>query len=194
MKQLITYRGKIIFDPVDKTNKHKKQASWKKVAMVFIKGDICDYYAWFLKKRFNLNLQSPQRGAHVTFINDRVDDIDGATRAQKEAKWNEIKKKWDGKYVDITIDLSKLEDISDGEHWWFIVDHDHREELHSIRRELGLGRPYYGLHLTIGRAVNTKPSIDDEDTADKNNAAKATLMNEEHSMYINDLIKKIGKK
>lgn len=29
-----TLKGTIIFDPKDKTNKHKNQASWKKIAMV----------------------------------------------------------------------------------------------------------------------------------------------------------------
>ena len=40
MKNEITYRGRIIFDPKDKTAKHKAQASWKKIAMVVFDGDI----------------------------------------------------------------------------------------------------------------------------------------------------------
>lgn len=187
---LVTYRGKIIFDPKDITNKHSRQSSWKKVAMVFIKGDICEYYSWFLRKRFNLILQRPIRGAHVSFISDRLDDISGKNKSEKLAKWNKVKNKWNGKYIDITINVDNLKTMSDGEYWWFIVDHDHRDELQGIRNELGLGKPYYGLHMTIGRAVDTKPP-----NKDNNSAARAKSMNLYHSQYINGLInKKIIKK
>jgi len=190
MKQLITYRGKIVFDPEDRSNKHKKQGSWKKIAMVFIKGEICQYYGWFLKRRFNLILQPPMRGAHVSFINDRWADFDGKNEAEKLALWKEVKKKWDGKYINITVDVSDLKTMSDGEHWWFILDQDHRGQLHDIRAELGLGRPYYGLHMTIGKAVDTKPAIDNEHTTDRNNARRAMSMNLEHSRWIYSSIKK----
>jgi len=71
----IEYSGKILFEPENKTKKHLAQASWKKVAMVMFEGDIAEYYAWFLKRRFNIELNPPQRGAHITFINDSIDDL-----------------------------------------------------------------------------------------------------------------------
>ena len=65
--------GKIEFDPVNVTKKHNKQASWKKTAMVKFDCDIWEYYSWFLKKRFNLYLNKPLRGTHLTIINDKFD-------------------------------------------------------------------------------------------------------------------------
>jgi len=41
----IKLSGKILFDPDDKTKKHKNQASWKKIDMIFLDGDICEYYS-----------------------------------------------------------------------------------------------------------------------------------------------------
>ena len=75
MKEKITLTGRIGFEPEDKTNKHLLQSSWKKIAMVFIEGDICEYYAWFLQKRYNITLNKPIRGAHVSFINDSIRDL-----------------------------------------------------------------------------------------------------------------------
>jgi hypothetical protein len=148
---LISYVGKILFEPENKTKKHLAQASWKKVAMVIFNGDIAEYYSWFLKKRFNLELNKPLRGAHITFINDSIDDLLNRTGsvAEKEEAWNKLKEKWDGKEISVTLNLRPFSDVS---HWWLIVDHKHRDELHAIRSEIGLGRPYFGLHMTIGYA------------------------------------------
>ena len=55
MSNIIKLTGKILFDPEDVTNKQANQSSWKKVAMVLFDGDVCEYYAWFIKKRFNLS-------------------------------------------------------------------------------------------------------------------------------------------
>lgn len=170
--------GKILFDPEDKTNKHSKQASWKKIAMVIIGGDVCEYYSWFLKKRYNLKLQKPLRGAHVTFINDRLSDTNG--------KWDEVKKKWNGVEIEIVIDLNPKTDSSEPNsdyHWWFNIPHENRGELQSIREELELGKPFFGLHMTIGRAVNF---TDDEFEP---GVMKAKEMCVEHSIYLHKLYK-----
>ena len=170
--------GNIIFDPEDKTNKHIKQASWKKIAMVQIGADVCEYYAWFLKKRYNLLLHKPLRGAHVTFINDRASDMND--------KWDVVKKKWDGKPIKITIDLTPRTDSDEPNsdyHWWFSIPNENRFELQSIREELGLGKPFFALHMTIGRAVDF--TTDDYEPG----AMKAKSMCVEHSKYIHRLYK-----
>ena len=170
--------GKIVFDPEDKTAKHSKQASWKKVAMVVIGGDVCEYYSWFLRKRYNLKLHKPLRGAHVTFINDRDSEMNG--------KWEEIKNKWDGKKIEVIIDLTPKTDSSEPNsdyHWWFNIPHEHRGELQSIRTELGLGKPFFGLHMTIGRAVDY--TTDDFEPG----VMKAKEMCVDHSIYLHQLFK-----
>jgi len=169
MNNRITLTGKINFEPEDKTKKHLSQASWKKIAMVLIDGDITDYYAWFIKKRYNLVLNKPLRGAHVSFINDSMRDLTKNGKISEEEvnkKWEYVKKKWNGKKINIVLDLDpKTDDRS----WWLNIPHDEREGLQAIRYELGLGRPYFGMHMSIGYA-NEK--------------------NIEHSVYIHELIKK----
>lgn len=174
MKDTITIKGKILFDPKDHTTKHKKQSSWKKMAMVMIDGEWCEYYSWFIWKRYNLRLTSPLRDAHISFINDGDWDIKG--------DWEKVKKKWDGKKITITLSVDPR---TDGQHWWLNIPEKHRGELHAIRAELGMGRPHFGLHMTIGYA-NDDYDFDEYYTKD----IKAKRTNEEHSKYIHKLIKK----
>jgi hypothetical protein len=164
MKNTIKIKGKIQFDPKDKTKKHSKQGSWKKVAMILFDGEISEYYAWFIKKRYNLVLNRPLRGAHITFINDRESDMNG--------KWEEIKKKYQGKEIEVVLSVDPRTDSANDRssgHWWFNIPEEDRKELHDLRGELGLGRPHWGLHMALGYAN------------DKNMA---------HSKYIHNLILK----
>jgi hypothetical protein len=169
MNNRITLTGKINFEPEDKTKKHLNQASWKKIAMVLIDGDITDYYAWFIQKRYNLMLNKPLRGAHVSFINDSMRDLtQNGKISETEAinTWEEVKKKWNGKKINIVLDLNPK---TDDRTWWLNVPHDERNGLQAIRSELGLGIPFFGMHMSIGYA-NEK--------------------NLEHSVYIHESIKK----
>lgn len=167
MNNTIELTGKIIFEPEDKTKKHSAQSSWKRVAMVLFNGDICEYYGWFINRRFNLSLIKPLRNAHITFINDSMKDLSGngaKTLEEIDAAWEATKKKWNNK--KITIKLSLIPH-SNGEHWWLIIPHEDRDELQSIRAELGLGKPFFGFHMSIGH-VNDK--------------------NRRHSHYVYDLL------
>jgi hypothetical protein len=169
MNNRITLTGKINFEPEDKTKKHLNQASWKKISMVFIEGDVCEYYAWFLQKRYSITLNKPLRGAHISFINDSMRDLTQNNDKSEEEilqLWEDVKAKWDGKEIDIVLDLNPK---TDGRIWWLNIPNEEREGLQAIRNELGLGRPYFGMHMSIGYA-NEK--------------------NIEHSVYIHDLIKK----
>ncbi len=183
MDNCIKLSGTILFDPDNVTNKQERQSEWKKVAMVLLEPNlgrdekgITEYYAWFIKKRFNMPLHKPLRDAHVTFINDKESETNG--------KWEEVKKKWNGKKVEVVLNVDPFLGIKnrmgDYHTWWLTVPYENREELHSIRRELGLrDRPYFGLHMTIGTAVNFYPRHEAGI-----NATKAMGMFEEHSRYI----------
>ena len=152
MANILTLSGKIGFEPENKTKKHSAQASWKKMAMVFIDGDITEYYSWFIQRRYNLVLNKPLRGAHISFINDSIKDMSlNGIRTIEEVDdlWESVKKKWDKKEVPITINLDPR---TDDRTWWFNIPHENRELLQSIRGELGLGKPYWGMHMTIGYA------------------------------------------
>lgn len=189
MSNIIKLTGKILFDPKDVTNKQANQSSWKKVAMVLFDGDVCEYYAWFIKKRFNLNLHKPVRGAHITFINDSMRDLskNGLLDDSRVLEnWQMVKKKWNGKKIEVYLNLIPDTDSLDNEdcHWWLIVPHNQRQGLQEIRDELGLGRPFFGLHMTIGRAVDSTSMSNFEP-----GVMKAKEMSVDHSVYIHNLIK-----
>lgn len=174
MENCIKISGKVLFDPENVTNKHERQSEWKKVAMVVIPGDVHKLYAWFITKRYNLPLHPPLRGAHITFINDREADMNG--------KWEEVKKKWQGKEVEVILSVDPR---SDELNWWLNVVEEHRKGLHDIRAELGLGRPHWGLHMTVGTALNMRGNPSYKGI----NAGRAMVMNEEHSRYIVNLLR-----
>jgi len=163
MKQTIKIKGKIKFDPINRTTKHHKQGSWKKLAMVIFDGDLSEYYAWFLKKRYNLTLNKPLRNSHITFINDRESDMNG--------KWGEMKEKYQSKEIEIVLSIDPITHSRSSGHWWLNIPEEDRCELHNLRGELGLSRPYWGLHMSLGYAND-------------NNLA--------HSKYIHKLISKYG--
>lgn len=129
--------GRLIFDPDHKTNKHERQGSWKKTAMIFINDDLSYYYSWFIKKRFNLDLSTPLRGSHLTIINDKI---------LFEDKYLAAKQKYD----DTIVELEYFVDVrTDGSHWWLIAKCETAKE---IRIATGLNSdPYYSFHITIGR-------------------------------------------
>ena len=154
--------GTIKFDPRDVTKKHKRQGSWKKVAMIMFDGDICEYYGWFIKRRYNLTLNRPLRGPHISFINDNNKSINN---------WVEVKKKYNNTKIDVILNLNPKTDSDDENssfHWWLNIPEEERGLLHSIREEVGLNRPFFGLHMTIGYA---------------------NIKNQEHSKYLHNLIK-----
>lgn len=136
--ELISCTGIIKFNPVDKTKKHKSQATWKRVAMILTGDDIAEYYAWFIKRRYNLQLNKPLRGTHVTFINDRVAEVPLFDRAQKL---------YDGKKIKFYIDPNPR---TDGKYWWLKVTSATSERIR--RTAGGTPQPYYPMHLTIGYA------------------------------------------
>ncbi|MCK9574761.1 MAG: hypothetical protein WC979_03105 [Candidatus Pacearchaeota archaeon] len=153
MSNIISYKGKIHFDPDNKTNKHESQASWKKIALIMIPGEVCEYYSWFLEKRYDIILNKPLRGAHISFINDSVADIQkGCSLVNQEDVhfiWDSLKKKYDNTEIEVILDLDPR---SDGNHWWLNIPQDERTTIHGIRAEIGLGRPFFGLHMSIGYA------------------------------------------
>lgn len=148
MNTTVDIYGRIIFDPKNMTRKHRKQSCWKKVAIVDISGEWCNYYGWFLAKR-GLTLNTPLRGAHVTFINDASIYINGDSQKEKYELWSKVKKVFHKKKVTFSVGLSPK---TDGKHWWLRVTPDSCGELQAIRNILGMGQPNWEFHLTIGYA------------------------------------------
>jgi len=189
MENTFKISGVILFDPKEITSKQSRQGEWKKTAMVMLEPDlgrnekgITEYYAWFIKKHFNLPLQKPIRNAHVTFINDRASDI-------KNNNWEEVKKKWNGKKIDVVVHVDPFLGIKNRKgnycDWWLTVPYEYRGELHSIREELGLrARPYFGLHMTIGTAFNFYPRFEEDYEYPKQYVTRCIGMYKEHSEYL----------
>jgi len=187
--EIISLKGTIYFDVPDKTNKHKYQTSWKKMAMVMFNDDVTEYYAWFIKKRFGVELSNPLRGGHISFINDSIDEMTKHcdTKSERKALWEKVKKKYHKKNITVTLSLKPHIETP---HWWFIVPHSDRGELQAIREELGfvnkktgLSKPYFGMHMTIGYAVNKKSELKAE-----MNVQTAKKMNLAQTDYIKRLV------
>lgn len=143
--ETMTLKGHIVISPPNITNKHIEQSDWKRTAMVMLGGDISEYFAWFIKKRYSLKLTKPLREPHITFINDKLSDF---SIPDVDLGMNLLKDKYDGLETEITINLDPRTNVK---HWWLNVTEESREFLHDIRKEVGLERPFSGLHLTIGR-------------------------------------------
>lgn len=149
-RNLIISKGILKFDPPNLTKKHDKQGSWKKTAMVFLNDDTSRYYQWFIERKFSLLqgkdgksnwLNSPIRGAHVTIINDRIDDMD---------VWDMLQEKYHNTEVNFFYDIQNgLR--NNGNHIYYKVECP----MGDVIRKCGnLGDPYFGFHLTIGRVDN----------------------------------------
>lgn len=134
---ILRAKGIIEFSPEDITNRHKEQSSWKHVALIRTNCDIDRYYAWFLKKRFNLVLNKNLRGTHITFISDKMD----------KKIFDDAAKMFNGREIEFLYDT---EPRSNGEHWWLRA---WSRDAENIRMSMGLDRnPYYDFHITIGHA------------------------------------------
>lgn len=158
-------KAKVVFDPKDLTKKHENHSSWKKHVIAFIfEPDFCDYYSWFLKKRYNLALVKPIRDLHLTMVNDKLSDgIDA-----DEAKYLSCKQRYDGTMIDINYDLDMR---TDGKYWWFKAESN---DALFIRQQIGLKpTPYFGFHITVARVEGREFEI-------------------EHGRYIHKLIKTFG--
>lgn len=139
---------KIIWELDDVTKKHNLQSSWKKTIIASIDGEICDMYRWFIYKRFGISLNPPLRGAHLTIVNDKIEDFETF-----DSKIIELKKIFS--LIDIDIDL----DIRCGpEHLWFRCLAPTAME---IRELLGLGKPHFGFHVTIGMYRESQKYLSD---------------------------------
>ena len=133
-------KGKIVFDPINVTKKHNTQSTWKKVAIIKFDCDTYEYYSWFLKKRFNLFLNKPLRGTHLTFINDIVSD----------EVYLQARDMFDGKEITVQYDPTLIRSNKSG-HWWLKA---YSDDAQNIRNVIGLGDPYFGYHITIGLATH----------------------------------------
>jgi len=139
---LIKCTGIIEFEPEDKTKKHLNQSSWKSVVIIKTNDDLCEYYSWFIKKRFNLELNKPLRGSYITFINDRHTDL---------PNFNKVKTLFDGKEITFYIDI---EPRTNGEHWWLRVYCSEAEDIRTLCGTTAI--PYFQFHLTIGYATGLR--------------------------------------
>lgn len=173
---VIKIKGILDFEVEDMTRKHKSQSSWKRVAIIKTNCDLYKYYAWFLKKRFNLELNDNLRGTHISFINDKMD----------RTTFDEASKIFHGREIEFYIELEPRSNIK---HWWLRV---HCPEAESIREVMGLTRdPYHAFHLSLGHAVLKYPedrhadlTIKDKDIEYSDNSMKAKKDYLEHSEYI----------
>lgn len=183
---MLQIRTILEFDPPHLTKKHESQSEWKKTAICNLGDDDTDhYYAWFLKKRFNIELICPMRGSHITIINDKVYDIE---------KFNQAKQIFNGKEIVFDFDPAEIRGGTNpkGEsYWWLKV---YNTDIEAIREFAGFSRkPFFNLHLTLGTTKQyTKEVMGDNGKPlkdEKGNRITALLPKHEqidqlHSEYI----------
>ena len=150
---LITVKGKIKFDPDKVTKKHLSKSSHKTCLIELYGADLSAYYSWFLSKK-GLNLIGPLRGSHITLIDDKFMYLKGSNILMKTDIWNKVKEKYDRQKIEIEINISKYH--SSTKHWWFRLSKKSDELLMKIRNELGLNKPKFPFHVTIGY-INDRP-------------------------------------
>lgn len=142
--QIIQMTGHFQFDPPAITNKHEKQSDWKTTAFITFRGcEMHDYYAWFLRKRFNLALNSPLRDTHVSFINDRLTN-------EQRSSYAKAKAQYDGRPASVLYSPELIR--TNGKHWWIKAE---SADADRVRDSIGLDKIYMPYHITIGH-VNEK--------------------------------------
>ena len=135
--EVFKIKGKVKTEVEKLTNKQKDSPYY--YSMVEFNCDISNYYSWFLKKRFNLELIKPLRGTHVSFIYEKLSK-------KKIEQLSLFEDKLINVYYDTLI-------RSNGSHWWLRA---YSPEIESIRMALGLTpQPHFAFHITIGK-VNEK--------------------------------------
>ena len=90
MENCIKISGELLFDPRDFTSKQERQGVWKKTAMVMIPGDIHHYYAWFLRKRYNLPLVPPVFRFQIIIKNEEAPQISNVIQGGVVLFWLEV--------------------------------------------------------------------------------------------------------
>lgn len=98
---------------------------------------IGEYYRWWVKKRFGLQLQHTAWKPHVTILDGKQ-----PLNPKQMDKW----KLHEGVLVDIDYSV----DIE--QHWKFWVLPVRSKQIQDIRKELGLPQKD-NLHITIGRML-----------------------------------------
>lgn len=135
-------KGILEFDPVNMTKKHLAQSSWKRTAMARFDCDLYAYYSWFIEKRFNLKLNKPLRGTHLTIINDKFDT---------DESYKNARELFHGKEISVQFDPALIRSNLKG-HWWINAD---SQDARNIRKIIGLDpNPYFRYHITIGLATH----------------------------------------
>lgn len=129
--------GKLVFNPEKATKKHlrHKEMFNQQVCLALFDSDICKYYSWFIKKRYNIDLSLPFRGAHLTIIKESVDPV----------LFYELKEIYNNKTINIKYDVDPR---TNGKTWWLKA---HSNDAVNIRKTIGLDiKPKFDFHITIG--------------------------------------------
>jgi hypothetical protein len=94
---------------------------------------IPEYYRWWVRKRFGLQLHPPAFFPHITIV-------DGKRHHDKNSFWK--------KYQNRTIEFEY--NVEFEQHWKFWTLPVRSTQLEQIRTELDLN-PNYNFHITFGR-------------------------------------------
>lgn len=129
--------GKFIFSP-QRPGLKKTHRSFDNGIILKVDNGITEYYAWWLRRRYGIEVAKPAWGTHITVVSDK-------DRVKDVKKFNELKQKLNGRIISIPHDVVLKKQ------WQFwVLEVKPTEDMLEIRRELGL-KENFPFHITIGR-------------------------------------------
>lgn len=99
---------------------------------------IMEYYRYWIQRELGVRTCQPMAKCHVSMIRGE--------EPRDKAYWDTLP----GKQLSLTYSPDVR---TNGKHWWVFVN---APEILEIRRKLGLSKPKYPLHMTIGTTVEKK--------------------------------------
>jgi hypothetical protein len=127
-----TAKAKLWYDP---SRKGQVSDPWWMIATT--DDEIAAYYRWIVQRRFDLALDKPSWGAHVTVVRGEQPVVNDQLWASDNG---------------LEIDFSYTHEVyTNGVHWWLNVDCDAFEQI-RVRYGFPSGKRHF--HLSIGRIPN----------------------------------------
>lgn len=129
--------GKFIFSPT-RPGLKKLHRSFDRAVILKLDNGVVEYYAWWLRRKYGIQVSLPAWGAHITVVSDKDRVKDGIA-------FEALKKRFEGKILNVSHDVYLKKK------WQFwVLDVTPTEEMLKVRRDLGLNEDF-PFHITIGR-------------------------------------------
>lgn len=129
--------GKFMFSPT-RPGLKKLHRSFDRAVILKLDNGVVEYYSWWLRRKYGIQVSLPAWGAHITVVSDKDRVKDGIA-------FDTLKKRFEGKILSVSHDVYLKKK------WQFwVLDVIPTQEMLQVRRDLGLNEDF-PFHITIGR-------------------------------------------